>query len=260
MGQAFAGALGELSAPGMAFALATVFAAAVLRGFTGFGFALLAVPALTLVLPPAEAVPCSLIVQWLAGANLLPKVWRSVDWPSVKPLLAGAVAGTPFGIAALAALPADPMRAAIGVIVLGVVALLWRGFKLKGLPPAPLPLGLGALSGLLNGATAMGGPPVIVLYLALPNGVAVGRASLMAFFFFSSAVTIAMTAAAGVVTWRVVALSALMLPATFLGNALGDRGFDRASAALYRRVALVVLFAIGAVALGRALLGLAGWA
>ena len=44
-----------------------VFVAAVLRGFTGFGFGLAAVPLLSLVLPPAEVVPLVITLQVVIG-------------------------------------------------------------------------------------------------------------------------------------------------------------------------------------------------
>ena len=39
----------------------------------------------------------------------------------------------------------------------------------------------GALSGLLNGAFGIGGPPVILFFFASPAWVAVGRASVIAY-------------------------------------------------------------------------------
>ena len=44
-----------------------VFAASVLRGFTGFGFGLAAVPLLSLALPPAKVVPFVVVLQVIVG-------------------------------------------------------------------------------------------------------------------------------------------------------------------------------------------------
>ena len=43
--------------------MALVFLSGLLRGFTGFGFGLTAVPLLSLVMPPARAVPLVLMLQ-----------------------------------------------------------------------------------------------------------------------------------------------------------------------------------------------------
>ena len=65
-----------------AFCLVVVFIAAVIRGFTGFGSALLWVPTLSLVLPPVVVVPVVLILEASASAIMFAKVRLSVDWPA----------------------------------------------------------------------------------------------------------------------------------------------------------------------------------
>jgi uncharacterized membrane protein YfcA len=238
------------------FTAAVVFAAGFLRGFTGFGFGLSAVPALTLFLEPREIVPVTVILATAVGLQLLRRVWSQADWPSVKLLVAGAAAGTPFGAWLLTALPADAMRAVIGAVCIVAVLLLSRGYRLRHVPGRPARFGLGIASGLLNGATAMGGPPVIVYFLAHPNGVAIGRASLLVFFFFSSALGIAVQSAAGLVTARVLVLAAAMFPIMALGNGLGDRWYAKAGDRHYRKVALLFLLGIATAAVARALIGL----
>jgi hypothetical protein len=246
--------LPKLSVGASLFVALVVFAAGVLRGFTGFGFALAAVPTITLFVDPAEVVPAIVIVAAVAGAELLPKAWRAVHWPSMRLLLTGAAAGAPLGMYALKTLPADVMRAVIGLIVLAAVGLLWRGFKLTKVPPTGVRLGIGAVSGLLNGGTAMGGPPVIIYFLASPEGVAIGRASLLVYFFFLSVWSTVVNAAGGLVDLRTIVFAALMIPLMAAGNRIGARWFDRASAAHYQRVALWFLAVIALLGIGRALL------
>lgn len=227
--------------------------AGLLRGFSGFGFALAAVPALTIVLDPADVVPCVILLQVVAGAQLLPATWHAVDWASLGPLLAAALLATPLGTAILATAPADAMRAAIGLVLLTAVVLLGRGVRLARRPPLGLRISIGAVSGLLNGGTAMAGPPVIVYFLAAADSVEVGRASLLMYFFVLSIAGTLSAAAAGLVTSRTLWLAALMLPALLAGNALGHRLFARTSAGLYRRIVLATLAVIALVALARAL-------
>jgi uncharacterized membrane protein YfcA len=254
--QQFIDLVGSLGIFGTGFVLLVAFLAGILRGYTGFGFALAAVPALTLILDPADIVPAITIIALLGGMQLLFKVWRQADWHSTWLLLAGAIAGLPLGIAMLRWLPADLMRAFIGLIVLGAVLLLWRGLTIGHAPSRAMRLGLGAISGLLNGSTSMGGPPVIIFFLASPAGAAAGRASLLIYFFFLSLATLGSTAVGGLLTLRAVLLSLLMLPAMSLGNGVGDRLFDKSSAQTYRRVALIFLALVAAVAVARALFGL----
>jgi uncharacterized membrane protein YfcA len=256
--QPFIALIQSLGAWGTGFALLVAFGAGILRGYTGFGFALAAVPALTLILDPADMVPAVTVITLLGGLQLVIKVWPQADWPSVWLLLAGAVVGLFPGVAMLRYLPPDLMRAFIGLTVLVAVLLLWRGFTISEEPSRAMRLVLGMLSGLLNGSTSMGGPPVIIYFLASPAGAAVGRASLLVYFFLLSWVTLGSAALGGLLTIRVLLLSLLLLPAMSLGNWVGARLFDKSTAHTYRRVALIVLAVVAAVAVARAGAGLLG--
>ena len=247
--------LPEMSAGAAALVFATVFLAGFLRGFTGFGFALAAVPVITLFVEPAAVIPAIPIVAMVAGAEQLRRAWREANWHAIRRLLIGAVLGAPFGVLALSYLPANIMRALIGIVLLLAVLALWRGYRFSRRPPTSAQLGIGFVSGLLNGATAMGGPPVILFFLAAPEGIAIGRASLLVYFFFISAWSIVTQAVVGLLDLKVVVLALLMIPVMAVGNVIGDRMFSRAKASTYQRIALGFLLLIAVLAIGRAALG-----
>lgn len=248
---------GSLSTWALIYGAAVTFGAGWLRGYTGFGFALAAVPALSLVVEPARIVPVAMLLQIVAGTQLIPKTRHLVDWRAIRPLLVGAALGTPVGTLLLAKLPAPAMRGLIGLLLLVAIGLLWRGVRLRREPGLALTLGVGAASGLLNGGTAMGGPPAVVYFLASPRTVAVSRASMLMYFLFITLMAFAGALVAGLVAVETLVLTAAMFPFLALGNLLGDRGFDRSAEKTYLRVALGFLAVIALVALGRALEGFA---
>lgn len=90
-----------------------VFIAGVIRGYSGFGFAMVAVTSISLVIPPARVVPLVLILEVMASISLVPQVWRDIDWYSLRWLLAGSLLATPFGVYLLSNIPAEPMRISI---------------------------------------------------------------------------------------------------------------------------------------------------
>lgn len=253
MGDLLAETLRGLSPAVVVLALLAVFAAAFLRGFTGFGFALAAVPSLSLILNPVVVVPCTLILAVLAGVQVLPKIRHLAHWRSVWILVVGSLVGSPIGIWLLTALPANAMRAGIGVVLMAAVAVLWRQPRMANPPSTALGLATGVVSGVLNGSTALAGPPVILYFLSSTDTVAVARASLIMYFFFSTSGTLAYDAARGLIDRHVLLLAALFFPALYIGNWWGDRCFDSSSAAAYRRVALGILFLLAVLAVGRAL-------
>src|SRR5215470_1862868 len=121
----------------MAFGMAVVLAAGFMRGFTGFGFAMAAVPLLALVIAPAHAVPFVVLLQLLASAWDWREARRHAHWRSLPWLMAGAIVGTPLGTLSLRAMSADWARLAIAGAVLLAAVLLARGVKLAGMPGRP---------------------------------------------------------------------------------------------------------------------------
>ncbi|MBM3573374.1 MAG: hypothetical protein FJX52_13615, partial [Alphaproteobacteria bacterium] len=99
----------EVPPLGLAFVVLALFGAAVVRGYSGFGFSMLAISSMTLVLPPAQVVPIVLLLEISASIHMLPGVCRQIDWRSLVPLMVGNALGTPVGIVALVALPAAPL-------------------------------------------------------------------------------------------------------------------------------------------------------
>lgn len=77
---------------------------------------------------------------------------------------------------------------------------------------------------------------------------------LLTFFLFCSAMALVIYALAGFVTAASPAQFALAFPAMWVGDKLGYALFRRYGTALYRRVALVVLFAVGVAVMGQALI------
>ncbi len=244
-------------APGeIAFCLAVVLAGGFMRGFTGFGFAMAAVPLLALVLVPARVVPFVILVQLLAGVWDWREARRHAHWRSLPWLMAGALVGTPLGTLCLAAMSPDWARLAIaGAVVLAVV-LMARGFKLAAMPGRPALLGTGLAAGVLNGVAAMPGPPVIVLYLAGALTIEAGRASLLMFFSVSNAIGAVSAGAAGLIPPGTLVLAAAALPLLLASQWLGRRLFLRATPARYRQVALAFLAVLAAITAARALYSL----
>jgi len=234
-------------------ALCIVFLAAVVRGFSGFGFSLLAISALSLLYPPAEIFPPIFLMEIAASLHLLPSVWRHIHWRSIWPLLAGAVIGTPVGVWFLGNLPAPPMQVALGVFVLISVSLMWRGYSFRGMPGTGMSLAAGAAAGLANGAFGIGGPPVILFYFASPAGAAAGRASLIIVFLALDVIGLAfMSGMADLVTRASLLRAALYLPTLLAGIWVGGHAFRRVDEAGFRKAVLLLLAALAVIIIAKA--------
>ena len=215
-----------------------VFLAGLLRGFTGFGFGLTAVPLLSLVMAPARAVPIVLLLQMLVSTAGLRDAVRQCDWRSIRLLALGAVVGTPLGAVALAHLAAAPVRLVIAVVVAGGAVVLAGGLRLRRAPSGWGVLPFGVLSGLFNGLAGIPGPPVIAFYLASPVATGIARASMIVFFLATSIIALAPLAWLGLLGRGSLLNAAIGLPAVLFGSWLGGRMYRGGADRHYRRVAL----------------------
>lgn len=225
----------------IAYSLGCIFLAAIVRGYSGFGFSLLAITALSLTLPPAEIVPSIFMLEVAASLHLLPGIWRDIHWKSLAPLTLGCLLATPFGVYLLAHVPAAPMQVALALFVLAATVLLWRGYALKTMPGPVASTAAGAGSGLANGAFGIGGPPVILFYFASPAGNIAGRASLIAYFLATDLIGLAFQSREGLITWDGFMRAVIFLPALLAGVWLGARSFKGADPAVFRKWVLVIL-------------------
>lgn len=230
-----------------------VFVAGIIRGYSGFGFAMVAVTSISLVLPPVQVVPIVLILEVLASIRLVPQVWGDIDWFSLRWLLIGSLFATPFGVYLLANIPATPMRIFISLLVLVAAILLIRGWAWKRMPGRPLILTTGAACGVLNGAAAIGGPPVILFYLSSPAGVTVSRASIIAYFFGIDGLSLAMASIQGLTTLKTLQTSTACLLPLLFGIAIGSRMFIKADKDSFRQHVLILLIILSIAGLLRSI-------
>jgi uncharacterized membrane protein YfcA len=233
---------------------AAVLFASVLRSFTGFGFALAAVPAFSLFLSPAEAVVLSASLALAISLLSLPSYRGVISLRDMAPLVSMSWLGTMAGAAVLTGISVALFQLFVGLSVI----LACLGVTVSR-PARPwknplLPWSMGLLSGLMNGALAIPGPPMIVYAMLTEFEPRRSRALLMTFFMISALLALASYAVAGMVNLQSLVYFLLALPVLYLGDKWGTRLFLRFGDAFYRRVALIGLAAIGISITLRALL------
>jgi uncharacterized membrane protein YfcA len=218
-----------------------VLGAAIVRGLTGFGFAILAVPLIGLVIAPAQAVLLAIVLQMLIGPFGVRIALPHIDRPLVARIAALAFLFTPLGLWLLTRLDMATAR----LVIAGIAFACFFGFLIKREPTPPKGalsiLITGAVSGVLNGFAAMPGPPVILFFVRDQVPPLVARGSMMLVFF---AAAISGTLAAGwrglldaTLLWLVVASFPLML----VGNHLGTRFFGRVPERVWRGIVIALL-------------------
>ncbi len=218
-----------------------VFVAGLVRGFTGFGMGIVAIPFLSLIISPTDAVVIVLLLQVFVTLSNLPASWKLCHWSLVNKLTIGSIVATPVGSWALLYLPASAIRICIAVIVLATAVTLSAGFRLKMIPSNKHVLGFGLASGILNGVAGMSGPPVVAFFLASPLSVPVARASMIVFFMISSVLALIPLAVFGKMHLWSLGASVASLPVVLLGSAFGTKLYLTSHEGHFRFVSIGLL-------------------
>jgi uncharacterized membrane protein YfcA len=227
---------GGLSPYALAALAATAFVAAMARGFSGFGAALIFIPVASAVVGPKSAVPLLVIVDGVLTLSLVPNAWRRGDKRDVGIMALGALIGVPLGAWLLVSINPLSIRWAIVVLAAVMLFLLTSGWRYHGKPTAPTTIGVGALSGIFSGAAQVGGPPVVAYWLGGRIPAASVRANIVLFFAISTVISTVSYLAGGLMTMSVFGLAVVVGPMYGLGLLLGSHMFGLASESIFRRI------------------------
>lgn len=181
-----------------------------IRGISGFGSGLVAVPLLALVFPLPLVVPFILLLDFTASLVLGGVNFRQVRWDEVKPLVPFGMIGVVLGTTLLVNLPREPLLIGLGVFILifAVRSLLnLHGEKTVSREwAAPASLTGGAVGGMFG----TGGPPYVIYLAHRLKEKGQLRATLSGVFFLEGLLRIGTFAAAGLLVkaevWQSYAL------------------------------------------------------
>lgn len=229
-------------------ALAILFASA-LQSSIGFGIGMFAAPIVALVDP--ELIPGTLImVATLVTLIVVARERESIDLRGTGWALAGRVPGTIAGALLLAALPHRALSILLAGVVLGGVVLTSSGW----VPSARRRnvVAAGAASGLLGTATAIGGPPMALVWQRSSG--AELRGTMSGFFLVGSLMSLAMLGLTGAIHQRTWWGFAVLAPAAIAGYLLSHVLNRHLNPQRLRWLAIGVSAAGAIVLIGRELL------
>jgi uncharacterized membrane protein YfcA len=194
-----------------------------IRGITGFGSGLIAVPLLALFFPLQFVVPLVLLLDFTASLVLGGVHFGRVQWSEVKLLIPFSLVGVALGTSLLVHLPQTPMLIALALFVF--VFALRSVLNLHGEKTVSrwwaIPASL--TGGTVGGLFGTGGPPYVIYLAHRIREKGELRATLSAVFFIEGLTRIASFVVAGLLmsteVWSTYALVLpLVLGALYLGG------------------------------------------
>jgi uncharacterized membrane protein YfcA len=191
---------------------------AVVQGAIGFGYALVLVPTLLVVAPPAIPVtPLTVATPMVLVQAFAER--RALDAPGFARMTAGRVPGTVLGAWVLTVVGVAFVSVFAGLLLLSAVgASLLRGAR----STSPrLEVAAGFLSGVAGTVGAVGGPYLGLAYADRPGPVL--RATISMAFAVGVILSLCAVGVAGEITPPALKLGLALLPATLAGLFLGRR-------------------------------------
>ena len=195
-----------------------------IRGITGFGSGLIAVPLLAHFLPLTFVVPMVLVLDLVASIVLSRHMRLQVRWDEISLLLPTTIMGMLIGAVLLVNLPREPLLVGLGLFV--IFFSLRYLFNIHGEKLISrwwaLPTGLGG--GMIGAMFGTGGPPYVVYLTHRLHDKTEFRGTLSGLFMLDGALRVVTFIIMGLLFQEEMFSALLMgLPLVGLGLYLGNR-------------------------------------
>lgn len=230
-----------------------IFTASLFSTVSGFGFALVAMPFLTQIMPVKTAIIFIILMNLLLRLINMYQVRKEFDWNTVLMTTIGSLVGMYPGSMVLKLMPAAQLEIFLGLVLLTATLLLSLQCTVKITNKTAGRFGAGMIAGFFGASTSVNGPPLALYFLNEKTDKNLMRANLVWFFGLSGAMTVVTNYFAGNVhdvNWPMLLCCT---PAMFVGILAGEKLFFCVPQELFRKLALVV------VLIGASIMLYSGW-
>jgi len=230
----------------LTLAIIGVLAVAALVGSTfGFGFGLIAVPFLAVMVDMKTATPLVGLVVITVVVTVLLRQWHEVQFQSVWRLILASSLGVPLGLFLLQDVHDQVMKLALALIIM---AFSWYNLftpNLLTLKTERASYLFGLVSGILGGAYLLPGPPIVIYGVLRQWAPSAIRVNLLGYFLPNTLLLILGHYSAGLWTPAVLRLFTYSLPAVLVATITGNYINRAIPKGKFDRVIHVLLICIG---------------
>jgi len=233
----------------LAACAAIVFVAYFVRGMSGFGTALVAIPMMVYLIPLHTAVPMMGLLAAVAMAYLGVRDRTDVVWDEFRRLIVPTILGVVIGVWIFSRLEADFLLKLLGGFIVAYAIYMVAAEFIHASPQRcstrwAWPAGFAAA--VVDAVFGGGGGLLAVIYMHRRGyEKAAFRATLAMLWIGEMVVRVGSYAVGGYYDTPTLVLAALMLPLMYFGNRAGERVTNRMSPQAFSRLIAVMLGASG---------------
>ncbi|MBJ7537343.1 sulfite exporter TauE/SafE family protein [Marinomonas transparens] len=236
----------------MVYLFPIVFIAGLVRGYSGFGFAVIAVVGMNLFLSPVESVPIVLGLDFICSLSLAKQAAKQADYRTFRILTLGSLVGIPIGLCLLHWIPENRLKLLICGLVMLLVLLLVRNHQAS---PDSLwrKLMFGTTSGIGTSSASIGGPMVLYYMLSSSLDVRAQRATMILFFIVSECIALLGLAMSHAATKATFFYLAWLLIPTLIAVKIGQYFFNQRPPQSFKIISLPLMMLVSIIGLIQAL-------
>ncbi|MDC1536905.1 sulfite exporter TauE/SafE family protein [Candidatus Thioglobus sp.] len=150
-----------------------------IRGFLGFGSGLITIPILSYLYSPVFAMVFNIAIEIPATIYLTYVGAKSCKFKEISPMFFSMMLTIPIGTIFLVSVNEQLIKIIMSILVIFFVVLIATGWKLKATVTNYVLTISGVISGLMQGATGMGGPPYATVLLSKGDNDEVTRGNIL---------------------------------------------------------------------------------
>lgn len=230
-----------VSFEGLPVLILAVFVAGIVRGFAGFGTAMVFVPIAAQVVEPIYAILMMMTFDLFGPLVLLPRAWRDGEPKDVGLLGVGAIIGLPFGVHLLTQLDPIVFRWLVSLLALSLLVLLISGWRYRNPLGALMTSVVGVISGFLCGVAALPGPPVIMSYMSSPRSPQVVRGNMILYLFVVDILSFIVFGLKALLVLFPLVIGLILAVPYAVAGLIGQKIFNPEKEHIYRRVAYFLI-------------------
>jgi len=233
-----------------------IFLASVVRGFTGFGLALVAVPLIQFIFPVSDTAVFIAVINMIFSILYYRRLRELVREQPLGRMALFTGVGVAAGVLILKYINPAYIQLTWGILIILIVTALVRGANLRISSDAPAMTLSGLFGGLLAGATGITGPPVAIILSAMKTPKEKFNAVISLFILFAVSYALLFYLISGLIRRDTVLLALCSVPALIAGLRTGDILVSRISQKTFTNVIYIVLIIMGIITLYKGAKGL----